>query len=87
MQASTVYDDGDIARRQRQAAAAKHASLWQTALRSFRRHWQLYLIMLPGLLYFVIFRYIPMVNAVIAFKDYNVVKGIWGSPWVGLQAF
>ena len=87
MQASTVYDDGDIARRQRQAAAAKHASLWQTALRSFRRHWQLYLIMLPGLLYFVIFRYIPMVNAVIAFKDYNVVKGIWGSQWVGLKHF
>ena len=87
MQASTVYDDGDIARRQRQAAAAKHASLWQTALRSFRRHWQLYLIMLPGLLYFVIFRYVPMVNAVIAFKDYNVVKGIWGSQWVGLKHF
>jgi putative aldouronate transport system permease protein len=87
MQASTVYEDSEVARRQRQAAAARHASIWQTALRSFRRHWQLYLIMLPGLLYFVIFRYVPMVNAAIAFKDYNVVKGIWGSPWVGFKHF
>lgn len=87
MQASTVYEDGEVVRRQRQAAAARHASIWQTALRSFRRHWQLYLIMLPGLLYFVIFRYVPMVNAAIAFKDYNVVKGIWGSPWVGFKHF
>ena len=57
------------------------------AKRSFRRHWQLYLIMLPALLYFVVFRYIPMANAVIAFKDYSVIKGIWGSPWAGFKHF
>ena len=65
----------------------KRTSRWNTAKRSFRRHWQLYLIMVPGLLYFVIFKYIPMVNAVIAFKDYNVVAGIWGSQWVGFKHF
>ena len=65
----------------------KRTSRWNTAKRSFRRHWQLYLIMVPGLLYFIIFKYIPMVNAVIAFKDYNVVAGIWGSKWVGLKHF
>lgn len=43
--------------------------------------------MLPALLYFFIFRYIPMANAVIAFKNYNVVAGIWGSPWVGFRHF
>lgn len=59
----------------------------KTARRSFRRHWQLYLILLPGLLYFIVFKYVPMVNAVIAFKDYNVVAGIWGSPWVGFKHF
>ena len=36
--------------------------------------------MVPGLLYFLIFKYIPMANAVIAFKNYSVVLGIWGSP-------
>ena len=64
-----------------------HTSRWRVARRSFRRHWQLYLVMLPALLYFIIFRYIPMANAVLAFKDYNVVAGIWGSPWAGFKHF
>ena len=62
-------------------------SHWYRAKKSFRRHWQLYLIMVPPLLYFFIFKYIPMASAVIAFKDYNVVQGVWGSPWVGLKYF
>jgi putative aldouronate transport system permease protein len=55
--------------------------------KSLRRHWQLYVLVLPPLLFFVIFKYVPMANAVLAFKDYNVIKGIWGSPWVGLKYF
>ncbi|MEZ4673067.1 MAG: ABC transporter permease subunit [Caldilineaceae bacterium] len=65
----------------------KQPSHWWLAQRSFRRYWQLYLIMVPALLYFFIFRYIPMANAVIAFKNYNVVAGIWGSPWAGFKHF
>jgi putative aldouronate transport system permease protein len=57
------------------------------ARKSFRRHWQLYLIMVPGLLYFLVFKYIPMASAVIAFKDYNVIQGVWGSPWAGFKYF
>lgn len=53
--------------------------------RSFRRHWQLYLLMIVPLAYFAIFKYVPMANAIIAFKDYNVVDGVWGSPWVGFE--
>lgn len=60
---------------------------WRGARRSFRQHWQLYLLLIVPLLYFVIFKYIPMVNAVIAFKSYNPVQGIWGSPWVGFDQF
>ena len=55
--------------------------------RSFRRHWQLYLLILIPLAYFVVFKYIPMANTVIAFKDYNVVDGVWGSDWVGVKHF
>ncbi len=62
-------------------------SVWRTMQRSFRRYWQLYLLMLPAIAYFVIFKYVPITNAVIAFKDYSVVKGIWGSPWVGFKYF
>lgn len=60
---------------------------WNSIRRSVRRHWQLYLVMLPALLYFFVFKYIPMANAVIAFKDYSVVKGIWGSDWAGFKHF
>jgi putative aldouronate transport system permease protein len=57
------------------------------ARKSFVRHWQLYLITLPPLLFFLIFKYYPMINAVLAFKDYYVTKGIFGSPWVGFRNF
>ena len=70
-----------------QPVARKRITQWDMLERSLRRHWQLYLIMVPALLYFFVFKYIPMANAVIAFKDYNVVKGIWGSPWVGFKHF
>ena len=57
------------------------------AKKSIKRHWQLYLLVIPPVLYFLIFKYIPMLNSVIAFKDYSVVKGIWGSEWVGFKHF
>ncbi len=47
----------------------------------------LQLLMLPGLIYFIIFKYIPMYGVVIAFKDYRIVDGIFGSEWVGLKHF
>jgi ABC-type polysaccharide transport system permease subunit len=55
--------------------------------KSLRYHWQLYLLIIAPLVYFAVFKYIPMSNAVIAFKDYNVVAGIWGSEWVGWRNF
>lgn len=55
--------------------------------KAWKRHWQLYLLVIPPVLYFIIFKYIPMANAVIAFKDYNVVQGIWGSEWAGFKYF
>ncbi|OME82858.1 sugar ABC transporter permease [Paenibacillus pabuli] len=55
--------------------------------KKMKRHWQLYLVVFLPLLYLVIFKYIPMSGVVIAFKEYNVIQGIWGSPWVGLKYF
>lgn len=55
--------------------------------RSLRRYWQLYLLLLLPVVWFIVFRYVPMVNAVIAFKNYNPVQGVWGSPWVGFDNF
>jgi len=55
--------------------------------RSWRRHWQLYVLILIPIAYFVIFKYVPMANAIIAFKDYNVIDGVWGSDWAGTKHF
>ena len=53
-----------------------------------RQHWQLYVIfLLPALALTIIFRYIPMGGILIAFQNYNPIKGIWGSKWVGLKYF
>lgn len=50
-------------------------------------NWQLYLMVIPALTYFIIFAYGPMYGVQIAFKDYIATKGIWGSPWVGFKHF
>ncbi|OAS20490.1 ABC transporter permease [Paenibacillus oryzisoli] len=47
----------------------------------------LYIMLLPGILFFLVFRYVPLIGSVIAFKDYNIFAGIWRSEWVGFQWF
>ena len=46
-----------------------------------------YVLILPPLIYLLVFRYYPMLGIQIAFKDFKVRGGIWGSPWVGLKHF
>lgn len=55
-----------------------------------RRIWQYryaYLMLIPVAAYFIIFHFLPMGGIVIAFKEYRVNKGIWGSDWVGMENF
>ena len=53
-----------------------------------RQHWQLYFFfLLPALLLTIIFRYLPMGGILIAFQDYNPIRGILGSRWVGFKYF
>jgi len=52
-----------------------------------RKRKLLYIMLVPGLLYFLIFKYVPMYGVLIAFKDFNFSKGIMGSPWVGTKYF
>lgn len=54
---------------------------------NLRRYWDLYLLMLPGILYFVIFKYIPIAGLSIAFQNYSIFAGFSGSDWVGLEHF
>lgn len=55
--------------------------------RDIQRHWGIYVMFLPVLAYFIIFHYMPLYGAQIAFKDYIPIKGIEGSKWVGLKHF
>lgn len=47
----------------------------------------LYLLLLPGLIYFIVYKYLPMIGLVIAFKDYSAFQGFMKSPWVGMHHF
>ncbi|WP_135555738.1 ABC transporter permease [Paenibacillus cymbidii] len=73
------------------AATAAAAPAVRTGRRRNRhwlvRYWDLYLMMVPALLFLVVFKYAPMYGVVIAFKDYNLIQGVFGSRWVGLQYF
>lgn len=55
--------------------------------KDFRRYWGAYLLVLPVVLYFIIFQYFPMGGIVIAFKRYSPAAGILESAWVGLEHF
>ena len=64
-----------VARRRRGVAA----TLW--------KHRALYLMALPGIVYFLLFKYLPMGGLIISFQDYKPFLGIMGSPWVGFEHF
>lgn len=57
----------------------------------WRRDWKenktLYFLFIPVLVYFIIFSYVPMSGILMAFQNYKVTKGLWGSQWVGFEKF
>ena len=70
------------------AAAAGSDSRMHNNLVYIRQHWQLYLLcMLPAFLLTIICRYIPMGGIAIAFTEYNPIRGILGSEWIGFENF
>lgn len=65
--------------------------LAQTGTRRLARRivdlWQLYLLIALPTAFLIVFNYVPMVGAQLAFRDYSPLQGIWGSPWIGIQEF
>ncbi len=55
--------------------------------RHLRSNWQVYAMLAPTIIWFLVFNYKPMYGLQIAFKDYSIFRGIDGSPWVGLEHF
>ncbi|MGN0991219.1 MAG: ABC transporter permease [Candidatus Ventricola sp.] len=52
-----------------------------------KRNWGLYLLMVPAIIIFICFTYLPMYGVIIAFKNFKPAQGIWGSSWAGLKYF
>lgn len=69
------------------ARLERNMSFFQRLKRNMRSYPSLYLLFIPVLLYFIVFKYIPMGGAVIAFQKYRPARGILNSPWVGLENF
>lgn len=75
-----------VFRKKNTAVVAKQTP--REKLKYVKKNWQLYVFfLLPGLLLTLIFKYGPMGGILIAFEDYNVIEGVLGSPWVGLDYF
>ena len=55
--------------------------------RDIRMGFLLYVMLLPGIIYFVVFKYAPMYGIIIGFSDYNIVSGFSDMPWVGFGIF
>ena len=72
------------------AASALHARPGQKRKTLLKRIWMkkwCYLIILPGMVYFLLFKYVPMYGIQLAFKEFDMVAGISASPWVGWSNF
>lgn len=56
-------------------------------IKEFSKNSPLFIMCIPGLVFFILFHYLPMFGIIIAFKQYRFDMGIWGSPWNGLKNF
>lgn len=69
------------------STSIRKKSTGKSWLKQFIRSWQLYVLLLPALVYFFIFCYMPIAGIQIAFRDYTAIGGIWNSAWVGVKHF
>ena len=72
---------------ERRALHGTGKQYWRRLGAEVRRDRWLYLLLLPGLIYFIVFKYLPMFGIVIAFENYVPYSGVLGSQWVGLKWF
>lgn len=80
-----VVEGGEALRDRRKKRAPEKT--WVRVWDHFRREWQIYAMLLPTIIWFIVFLYKPMYGLQIAFKDYSIFRGVQGSPWVGWEHF
>jgi len=65
----------------------RHVSRQRDLWRRIKKYRMLLLMLIPGIIYYIVFHYMPMYGITLAFKDFKIRKGIMASPWVGFQYF
>jgi len=70
-----------------QVKAVPRFARFADAAQHLRQNWQIYALLAPTIIWFLIFAYVPMYGLQIAFKDYSIFRGIAASPWTGLDHF
>ncbi|UQZ35534.1 protein lplB [Paenibacillus sp. PK3_47] len=78
---TVVTPDGKL--HQTEKKSSKLAALW----REYKKCRYLFLLLAPVLIWYAVFAYSPLYGIQLAFKDFRIMDGIWGSPWVGLKHF
>lgn len=73
--------NGNIVQARRKGGVCKRAR------RLVAKNWRLYVLLLPALVWVVLFRYVPLYGLTLAFRDFSLRKGILNSPWAGLKYF
>ncbi len=76
-----------LATRARGVQRARKPSRIERISDHLKRDWQIYLMLIPTIIWLLLFLYKPMYGLQIAFKDYSIFRGIAGSPWIGLDHF
>ena len=68
-------------------SASVKSGYWISLLDHFKREWQIYVMLMPTIIWFLVFLYKPMYGLQIAFKDYSIFRGVADSPWIGWEHF
>lgn len=82
---TTAATAGTAERAEARGQAGRVARLRRALVKDVKRNRYIYLMLAPVVAYYLVFHYMPMYGAQIAFRQFSPGKGIWGSPWVGLE--
>lgn len=69
------------------ANVSTNRTLKREKTKKYKQYRVLLIMMIPAIIYYIIFHYLPMIGVLLAFKDFKITQGILGSPWAGLQHF
>lgn len=67
--------------------ARKHQPIFKRIGEHFKEYWQLWVLVLPSILFIAVFAYVPMYGVQLAFREYDITKGLTGGKWVGFKYF